>query len=148
MFFVEAGGWIDGQKIIGSVWVPTDAHCGKPKRSQMNPVYKYTFPCLIVKILFNAYSYDLLLCLPSGLFVPGFRTTTLYEALIWHIHAKCTAHPLLELVVVLQCTVKSICKLWNSSLCSFVEFDSTSSLGVESSSALLTHARTSYIFFL
>jgi hypothetical protein len=87
----------------------------KTKRSQMNPVY--TLACLIVEIRFNAYSYHLLLCLPSGLFVPSFLTTV-YEARIWHMRAKCTAHPLLfELVVVLQYTVKSKCKLWNSSLC-------------------------------
>ena len=143
MFFVEADGWIDGQAIIGGVLVPKEDHCGKRKGSQMNPVY--TLPCLIVKIHFNAYSYHLVLCLSSGLFFPGFLTTV-YEALLWHIRAKCTALPLLlELVVVIQYRVKSKCKLWNSSLCSLVEFDSTSStLGLGTSSALLTHARAIY----
>jgi len=82
------------KKIIGDVLVPTKAHFGKPKGSQMNPVY--TLPYLIVNTRFNACSYHLLLGLPSGLFVPGFLTTTVYEARIWHIRAKCTVHPLLS----------------------------------------------------
>jgi hypothetical protein len=110
LFFIEADGCIVGQEVIGSALVPTKAHRGIRKGSQMNPVY--TFPCFDVKIQIKAYSYHILLCLPSGLFVPGFLTTTVYEALIWHIRAKCTAHPmLLELVVVIQYKVSSKCKL-------------------------------------
>ena len=73
----------------------------------MNPVH--TLKCFVVKIRFNAYSYHLLLCLSSGLFVPGFRTRIMYEAFMWHIRAKRTAHLiLLEMVVAITRYIQTL----------------------------------------
>jgi hypothetical protein len=72
-------------------------------------------------------SFHLPLCLPRGLFHPGFRTKFSVAFITSHIHATCPSFSiLLDLISVI--ISGEAFKLWSSSLCGFLYPPDTSSL--------------------
>jgi hypothetical protein len=67
-------------------------------------------------------------CHPSCLSLSGFSTKILYAILFAPIRATCHTHPILHYLIVLIIFVDEY-KLWNSSLCSFLQPPITSLFG-------------------
>jgi len=65
--------------------------------------------------------------LPSGLFPSSFPTKILYAYLLLPIHATRPVH-LIPFELIIRIMPGEHYRLWNSSLCSFLQFPSTSSI--------------------